>query len=197
MNWKHYGCTFLHGTGGFIHQRSQSVWSNLLGTSGALICRISVHVPPSASALTGCLFTWNYRTLQSIKIRKHFGAVFPAWSRCFLLIQSGLKCTVQIRVGTGERVFLKHLKYPGNRSGTRPARILRACNPGRTQFCSIMRVFVCQTLSADMWRHTAAYCVEQKSARMFVPLTGEGGHNSEGILSPALHASLVPSAEHF
>lgn len=99
MNWKHYGSTFLYGTGGLIHQRSQSVRSNLFGhrgTSGALICRISVHVPPSASALTGCLFTWNYRTLQSIKIRKHFGAVFPAWSQCFLLIQSGLKCTVQI-----------------------------------------------------------------------------------------------------
>lgn len=41
-----------------------------------VICRISVHVPPSASALTGCLFTWNYRTLQSIQIRKHFGVFF-------------------------------------------------------------------------------------------------------------------------
>lgn len=40
----------------------------------------SVRVPPSASALTGCLFTWNYRPLQSRKeqIRKHFQACFSS-----------------------------------------------------------------------------------------------------------------------
>lgn len=120
MNWKHYGSTFLHGTGGFIHQRSQGVWSNLLGhrgtSGGAYLQNICPRSPVCIS--TDRLFVHlELSDPTEHKDQKTHWGCFSSLKSVFSShpIWAGVH-GAEHTVGTEECIFLQHLKYPGNRS---------------------------------------------------------------------------------